>query len=263
MKILTIGDICGEIGLVALNKALPELVKAYSPDLIIVNGENADGLGITPVQVERIFAAGAHVITLGNHTFNRSQIAKVLDKDEHVLRPLNFTHYAPGGGYVEVQRCGMTVGVMSLIGRLYMAHNFDNPFFAAQKQLEQSSADLIIADFHAEATSEKIAMAYYLNDIDNRAVALYGTHTHVQTSDERVFANGLGYITDVGMCGAYDSILGMQPKNAMGKYLGQLTERNTAPKSGVTVVEGAVFTINIENKCCMGIERVRVFGEIK
>ncbi|MCL2545633.1 MAG: YmdB family metallophosphoesterase [Oscillospiraceae bacterium] len=261
MKLLTIGDVCGEIGLIALSQALPKLIQTHKPDLIVVNGENADVIGLTPLQAERIFMMGAHVVTLGNHAFGRGQIASVLDKDERILRPLNLTKHAPGGGYIELPCRSVTVGVMCLIGRCYMEHNFDNPFLAAEAQLAQSNADIVVVEFHAEATSEKMAMAYHLDGLDSRVVALYGTHTHVQTSDERVFPNGMGAITDIGMTGAYDSILGVKPHQSLNRYLGKMPERYTSPQSGATVVEGAVFSVDTESKKCIGIERVRVFGE--
>lgn len=260
MKILAIGDVCGEIGQAALAVSLPELCRKYEPDLVIVNGENADGVGIRPAQAERIFNAGAHVITLGNHTFNRNYIVPLLDSDKRLLRPLNYTDHAPGHGFLVLERCGVTVGVMSLIGRCELDFNADNPFLVAEKQLQAAKVDVVIVDFHAEATSEKAAMAYFL---DGHAAVLFGTHTHVQTCDERLFPQGLGFITDIGMTGAYDSVIGVRAHQSLGRFLGQVPERYETPTSGATVTEGALFTVDEKSKACTAIERIRVFGEIE
>ncbi len=260
MKILAIGDLCGEIGVAALTASLPVLIEELKPDLVVVNAENADVVGLRPVQADAVFTAGADIITLGNHTFHRSQIVSLLDSDRRVLRPANFTDRAPGRGYTQLTKNGVRFGVLNLIGRCQLDFNADSPFIAAERHITGGDADIVVVDFHAEATSEKAAMAYFL---DGKAAVLYGTHTHVQTSDERVFPQGLGFITDLGMTGAYDSVLGVQWQQSLQRFLGGVPERYETPRKGVVVTEGALFTVDEKTAGCTAIERVRYFGEVE
>ena len=195
---LAVGDVVGEPGLVHLEKCLRPFKRLKDIHFTVVNGENAAMAGITPDQVDRIYAAGADVVTLGNHTFAKAQIAGRLEEDPYLLRPANYTGRAPGRGW-GVYDCGrVQIGVLSLIGRCGLESNADNPFTAAARILKGDKPLFTLADFHAEATSEKLAMGYHL---DGQVSALWGTHTHVPTADARVLPRGTGYITDLGMTG--------------------------------------------------------------
>ena len=192
--ILAVGDVVMEPGLRHLERHLRPLQKWKAIDFTVVNGENAAGVGLTRDQAERIYDAGADVVTLGNHAFGKSQIADFLEDAPWLLRPANYTGRAPGRGCGVYDLGGVRIRVLNLIGRCDLAWGADNPFTAADRLLERDAADFTLVDFHAEATSEKLAMGYYL---DGRVSALWGTHTHVPTADERVCPKGTGYITDL------------------------------------------------------------------
>ena len=253
-RILAIGDVVGEQGLDHLAKSLRGLKKLKDVHFTVVNGENAAGTGILPRQVDQLYAAGADVVTLGNHTFRRQQIAGRLEEDPYLLRPANFTGRAPGRGW-GVYECGHTqIGVMSLIGRCGLAWGADNPFPLADRLLERGEADFTLVDFHAEATSEKLAMGYYL---DGRVSALWGTHTHVPTADERVMPKGTGYITDLGMTGPVESVLGIRPEQSVEQFLGGLSGRYQVP-DGPCKMQGAVFSLDSATGLCAGVERIEI-----
>lgn len=252
--ILAIGDVVGEQGLAHLEKALRPLKKLKDIHFTVVNGENAAVTGVTPEQVERLYCAGADVVTLGNHAFGKAQIARRLEDDPYLLRPANFTGRAPGKGW-GVYECGrVQVGVMNLIGRCGLPGNADNPFTAASRILEGDKPGLVLVDFHAEATSEKLAMAYYL---DGRVSALWGTHTHVPTADERVMPKGMGYLTDLGMTGPVESVLGIEPEQSVEGFLGGLPGRYRVPE-GACKMQGAIFSLDSGTGLCVGVERVDV-----
>lgn len=252
--ILAIGDVVGENGLAHLEKTLRPLQKLKDIAFTVVNGENASGVGLTPQQAERIYDAGADVVTLGNHTFGKLQIAGFLDDTPWILRPANYTGRAPGRGCAVFDRGAVTVRVANLIGRCDLNFNADNPFIAMDRILERESASFTLVDFHAEATSEKLAMGYYL---DGRVSALWGTHTHVPTADERVFPRGTGYITDLGMTGAVESVLGIRPEQSVETFLGGLPGRYQTP-SGPCKMQGAIFTLDGRTGLCTGVERVDI-----
>ena len=252
--ILAIGDIVGEQGLAHLEKNLRPLKKWQDIHFTVVNGENAAGVGVTPDQVERMYAAGADVVTLGNHTFGKPQIAQRLEEDPYLLRPANYTGRAPGKGW-DVYDCGrVQIGVMNLIGRCGLDFNADNPFTAANRILKEDKPLFTLVDFHAEATSEKLALGYYL---DGRVSALWGTHTHVPTADERVFPKGTGYITDLGMTGPVESVLGIRPEQSVEQFLGGLPGRYQVAE-GPCKMQGAVFSLDSETGLCTGVERVDI-----
>ena len=248
--ILAIGDVVGEQGLEHLERHLRTLKKLKDIHFTVVNGENASGVGITPEQAERLYRAGADVITLGNHTFGKTQIAGQLEEDPCLLRPANFTGRAPGKGW-GVYECGrIQIGVMSLIGRCGLDFNADNPFTTAAKLLREDRPALTLVDFHAEATSEKLAMGYYL---DGRISALWGTHTHVPTADGQILPKGTGYLTDLGMTGPVTSVLGIRPEQSVEMFLGGLPGRyQVAP--GPCKMQGAVFSLDSENGLCLDVE---------
>lgn len=255
MRILAVGDIVGESGLDTLHKMLRKIKKEQEADFVIVNGENAAGCGLTPQQAEEIFSAGADVITLGNHTFHKRQIVSYLEDHQNILRPANFAPQTPGNGYgIFDGPKGKRILVINLIGRCDMQYGPDNPFLSVDKILKETEGkyDIALLDFHANATSEKLAMGYYL---DGRVSAVWGTHTHVQTADERINPKGTGYITDLGMVGPTVSVLGVCPEQSVAMFRGDLTEYfKTAP--GDTTLMGAVFDIKEDGKC-QRVERIQ------
>ena len=253
-RVLAIGDVVGETGLAHLERHLRSVQKLKSIDFTVVNGENASGVGLTPEQAERMYDAGADVITLGNHTFGKMQIADFLDDAPYILRPANYTGRAPGRGWAVYDRGGVTVRVVNLIGRCDLNFNAENPFTTMDKILERQQADFTLLDFHAEATSEKMAMGYYL---DGRVSAMWGTHTHVPTADERVCPKGTGYLTDLGMTGAIESVLGIRPEQSIETFLGGLPGRYQTPK-GPCKMQGAVFTLNSATGLCQAVERIDI-----
>ena len=253
-NILAVGDIVGTSGLDFLAKKLRTLQKHYGVSFTVVNGENAALTGITPRQADDILSAGADVITLGNHTWGRREITDYLDDCRYILRPANYAPQVPGRG------CGVfdapfgRVCVMNLIGRCGMNFGAENPFFAADRVIAASDAKVTLVDFHAEATSEKLAMASYL---DGRVSALWGTHTHVQTSDAGVFPKGTGYITDLGMTGPIRSVIGIKPEQSVSMFLGNPPQRyECAP--GPAKLEGAVFEIDVSTGLCVSAEAIRI-----
>ncbi len=224
-----VGDVVGKAGRTGLSHKLPELIAAREPDLVIVNGENsAGGMGINERCAEEIFAAGADVITLGNHAFRQRDSYEYLDRAERVIRPANYPKANPGQGHTIVEAGGRKVGVLNLSGGLQLTVA-RSPFHAADAELgelERKGAEFVIVDFHAEVTSEKVAMGWYL---DGRAAAVLGTHTHVPTADGRILPGGTAHISDVGMTGPRHSILGVRIEDAMETFTRQMPTRfNTA-----------------------------------
>lgn len=254
MKILAIGDVVNESGLQFLEKKLRGLIRFTGADFTVVNGENAAGTGLLPRQAEAMLDAGADLITLGNHAFRREQICNYLDDEARILRPLNFAPQVPGRGWAEFDtRFGPLLAV-NLIGRCGMDFGPDNPFFALDKVLKEHPARFTLVDFHAEATSEKLAMAYYA---DGRVSALWGTHTHVQTSDAEVFPKGTGYISDLGMTGPKRSVLGVKPEDSINLFLGNPRQSFTGAP-GPVKLEGALFTLDNATGLCTAVEALRI-----
>lgn len=252
--ILAVGDVVGEQGLEHLERHLRSLKRLKDIHFTVVNGENASGTGITDQQADRIYQAGADVITLGNHTFGKPKIAGRLEEDPYLLRPANYTGRAPGRGW-GVYDCGrVQIGVMSLIGRCGLDSNADNPFTTAVRILKENSPRFTLVDFHAEATSEKLAMGCYL---DGRVSALWGTHTHVPTADECVLPGGTGYLTDLGMTGPIHSVLGIRPEQSVELFLGGLPGRFETAE-GPCKMQGAVFSLDSATGLCIGVERIDI-----
>ena len=252
--ILAVGDVVGEPGLRHLEKHLRAVKKLKGIDFTVVNGENASGVGLTPDQAWRIYDAGADAVTLGNHTFGKMQIKDALEETSWLLRPANYTGRAPGHGCEIFDLGAVRIRVMNLIGRCDLAWGAENPFTTADRLLKDGEADFTLVDFHAQATSEKLAMGYYL---DGRVSALWGTHTHVPTADERVYPKGTGYITDLGMTGAIESVLGIEPWQSVETFLGGLPGRYKTPEGGCKM-QGAVFTLDSETGLCTTVERVDI-----
>lgn len=252
--ILAVGDVVGEQGIRHLERHLRSFKKLRDIHFTVVNGENASGVGVMPEQVEQLYCAGADVVTLGNHTFGKQQIARRLEEDAYLLRPANYTGRAPGRGY-GIFDCGhIQIGVMNLIGRCGLDFNADNPFTTADRLLKGERGLFTLVDFHAEATSEKLAMGYYL---DGRVSAIWGTHTHVPTADEQILPKGTGYISDLGMTGPIRSVLGVRPEQSIENFLGGVPGRYQTA-DGPCKMQGVVFSLDSATGLCVGVERVDV-----
>ena len=219
---------------------------------MVVNGENASVVGITPGQAEDILDAGADAITLGNHSFSKREITAYLDESARIIRPANYAPQVPGKGWTVLESRFGDVALIDLIGRCNMDYGPDNPFLMIEKILRQVDAKFILVELHAEATSEKLAMGYLL---DGRVSAVWGTHTHVPTADARVLPKGTGYVTDLGMTGPRDSVLGIRPELSIAKFRGDLPERYRWAE-GPAKLEGVLFTLDSETGKCLRAERV-------
>ena len=255
MKILVIGDVVSQPGLNTISRLLRNVKKKTGADLTIVNGENASGTGITPRQADEIFNSGADVITLGNHALRKQNIAPYLDDNRYILRPANLAPQTPGSGYGIYDAAGWRVLVMNLIGRCDMQYGPDNPFLCADRILRQEEGryDVAVCEIHANATSEKLAMGYYL---DGRTAAVYGTHTHVPTADLRINPKGTGYQTDIGMTGPKWSVLGIKAEQSIAMFRGDLTHR-FEPAEGPCCMDGALFTIDPSSGVCTDVQRIQ------
>jgi len=254
MVILAVGDVVNGSGLRFLQSKLRGLKKLTEADFTVVNGENAAGTGLTPRQAEELLDAGADVITLGNHTFRRPEIVPFLDDNRQILRPLNYAPQVPGRGWGRYDTSFGEVLVVNLIGRCGMDFGPDNPFLAVDRLLKEERAKYILVDFHAEATSEKLAMGYHL---DGRVSAVWGTHTHVQTSDAAVFPKGTGYITDLGMTGPAVSVLGVKPEQSVSMFLGN-PHVPFSGAAGPAKLECAVFTLDDATGLCTEARALRI-----
>ena len=254
LKVLAVGDVVGEPGLERIRKSLRKLKRDTGADFVIVNGENASNVGMTPRQGDTIFDAGADVITMGNHTFSRREIIPYIEENRYVLRPANLPPQQPGRGWEMYEtRCG-DVAVIDLIGRVGMDYLPDNPFLLMDKILKKIDTKIILVEIHAEATSEKLAMGYML---DGRVSAVWGTHTHVPTADAMILPKGTGYVTDLGMTGPAISVLGIQPKLSIDKFRGEMFQRYQAA-DGPTKLNAVLFTIDAASGKCTKVERVDV-----
>ena len=254
VKILAVGDVCGDPGLQFLERKLKTFQQENNIAFTVVNGENANVVGITPRQADMIFRAGADVITVGNHTWTRTELQPYLAERTSILRPANFGPQCPGRGIAVFKTAFGDVCVLNLMGRFTLDTNTDNPFLIADGYMAEIREKVILVDFHAEGTSEKRAMGYLL---DGKATAVWGTHTHVQTSDACVLPNGTGYITDLGMTGAVHSVLGIDPQQSIGKFMGDPPRRYEAGK-GPAKMEGCLFTIDPDTGKCIQAEAIRL-----
>ena len=255
-KVLAVGDVVGGPGMERIRKDLRYLKRKVNADFVIVNGENASVVGITPNQAEDILDAGADVITMGNHTWGKREIVDYMDESSAILRPANYAPQVPGRGWAVYETKAGDVAVIDLIGRCNMDYGPDNPFLIIDKILKQITAKIILVEIHAEATSEKLAMGYML---DGRVSAVWGTHTHVPTADAQVLPKGTGYVTDLGMTGPKNSVLGIRPDLSIAKFRGDLTERYRW-SDGPTKLEAVLFTIDSATGKCLRAERVDLWG---
>ena len=254
-NVLAVGDVVGNPGMDRIRRSLRYLKRTTGADFVVVNGENASVVGMTPEQAEYILDAGADVITMGNHTFGKRELVPYLDESSRILRPANLAPQAPGRGIGVYETKAGPVAVIQLIGRCNMDYGPDNPFLMIDKILAEVEAKIILVELHAEATSEKLAMGYML---DGRVSAVWGTHTHVPTADARVLPKGTGYVTDLGMTGPRDSVLGIRSDLSIAKFRGDLTERYRWAE-GPTKLEAVLFTIDTATGKCKTVERVDVY----
>lgn len=243
MKVLAVGDIVGENGLEKLKKTLPDIVESENIDFVIVNAENsAGGMGITKQIFQDLLALKVDAITMGNHTWGKKDIFSFIDH-KTMIRPANYSKGVVGKGYHVFECKGKRIAVINLIGRTDMNVLSENPFLVVDDILKGIVADYIFVDFHAEATAEKIAMKYYL---DGRVNVVFGTHTHVQTADEEITENGMGYITDIGMTGPVKSVIGMDVSASIKRFVTSLPERYKLAE-GKCELNGCIFEIDDEN----------------
>ncbi len=256
MKILAVGDIVGEIGVKKLGNVLQNLKNKENIDFIIVNGENsAEGMGITEKNFNDIVSFGTDVVTMGNHTWGKKDIFKFIDNPK-LIRPANYPEGVLGRGY-EIYNCkNKKIAVINLIGRVDMGVLSENPFLVVNKIIEEikNKVDIIIIDFHAEATAEKIAMGHYL---DGKVTIIFGTHTHVQTADEKILPNGTGYITDIGMTGPEHSVIGMDIQASIKRFETTLPERYKIA-NGKAIFNSCIFEINDNTNKVTSIKRVNL-----
>jgi metallophosphoesterase (TIGR00282 family) len=240
MRALFIGDVVGSPGRRGLAAAMPELRERHQPDVVIVNGENtAGGVGITEKTSKALFDIGTDVITTGNHVYRHREVYDYLDRTDRVIRPANYPQGNPGRGHTVIEASGRRVGVINLSGAVGL-NVARLPFHTVDVILDQIEADCVLVDFHAEVTSEKVAMGWHL---DGRVAAVFGTHTHVPTADGRVLPKGTAFITDVGMTGSRTSVLGVKPEQALASLTTQMPPRFDTAEEDVWVM-GAVVEIN-------------------
>jgi metallophosphoesterase (TIGR00282 family) len=257
MNILMIGDVVGEPGRKILARELPGLVERHRIDLVIANGENAaGGFGITPKIAEEFFRMGVHVITGGNHIWDKKEILDYIVSQPRLIRPANYPEGCPGAGSVVVETAAKEkVAVLHLMGRVFMV-NSDCPFQVGKREVEylQTRASTIIVDFHGEATSEKQAMGWYL---DGKVAAVLGTHTHVQTADDRILPNGTAYLTDVGMTGPFHSVIGVRKDQVLEKFLTSMPSRFEMA-GGPSILSAAVVQVDGQWGKAVSIERIQI-----
>ena len=256
MKILAVGDIVGEAGVRKLKEELPKIKKEENIDFVITNGENsAGGLGITEKNFRDILEAGTNVITMGNHTWGKTDIFKFIDAPQ-LLRPANYPKGVVGKGLGIYECKNKKIAVMNFIGRVDINILTENPFVMAKEMVEelQGKVDMIFIDFHAEATAEKIAMGRFL---DGKITALFGTHTHVQTADEQIFPNGTAYITDLGMTGPKNSVIGMDVNVSFKRFETTLPEKYKLA-DGECILNAVEFEVNDYTNKVTGIKRIRI-----
>ena len=256
MKILAVGDLVGESGVKKLREVLPNFRKENNIDFVIVNAENsAGGMGITTQIFNNLKALNIDCITMGNHTWGKKDIFTFID-DSKLIRPANYSRGVVGKGYNIYECKNKKICVINLIGRTEMGVQSDNPFTKADDIIEEvkGKADIIIIDFHAEASAEKIAMKYYL---DGKVTAIFGTHTHVQTADEEITSKGTGFISDIGMTGPINSVIGMDIEASVKRFVTSLPERYKLAE-GECMFNGCIFDINDEDCRVKSIQRINI-----
>jgi len=256
MRILFIGDIVGEPGRRAIKELVPKLTKKYGLEFVIGNGENvAGGSGVTPALAEELFKNGIDVITSGDHIWKRKEILDMISSDRRLLRPANYPTGAPGSGSTVVQsKNGTNVGVINLIGRVFM-QALECPFRVSKEEVDRlkNRTNIIIVDIHAEATSEKIALGWYL---DGLVSAIIGTHTHVQTADEKILPNGTAFISDAGMTGPFDSVIGRKKEQILTRFITQMPARFEMAEDDIQL-HGVILDIDEKTGRANSIKRIQ------
>lgn len=253
VRVLMLGDVIGDPGLRALFAGLPGLIKKTRADLVTANGENsAGGFGITREAAERMFSMGIDVITTGNHVWEKKDVDKLLDSEPRILRPANYPPGAPGAGFRTFEKDGVSWLVLSLQGRERL-YPIDCPFRTAKDILRKNKGSIAVVDFHAESTEEKEALAFHL---DGEASVVAGTHTHVQTADERILPGGTGYITDLGMSGPEDSVIGVKTEICLRRSLSQMPLKMESAE-GEAGIQGALFEVDVRTRRTLSVVRIR------
>jgi metallophosphoesterase (TIGR00282 family) len=258
MKILFFGDIVGKIGRQAMARILPKYKRKYKPDLVIANAENlAHGVGVTMDTVGEMLDAGVDVLTGGNHIFKKAGYEEIFTQFENkIIRPANYPPGVAGRGYTTLRIKDKRVCIINLNGRVFLQENFDDPFRAfdkIKKLLKIAKNDIVIVDFHAEATSEKSAFGWYT---DGQASAVFGTHTHVPTADMKILPRGTAYVTDVGMVGARDSVIGVEKEGPLNMFLNQTPARFEMPEEGLVEVNAVLIEVDDRDGRAKKIRRV-------
>jgi len=259
LRVLLVGDVVGELGRIMFQKHIARLKNDYKIDAVIVNGENShsQGRGITPKIVKFFRNNGADVITTGNHIWARKEIYPYFSENNDLLRPANFASSSPGTGVTTFKCKDFVIGVINVQGRIYMREFVDCPFRSVESILTflKNKTNIILVDIHAEATSEKIAMGFYL---DGKVSAVVGTHTHVQTADERILPQGTGFITDLGMCGALNSMIGMKKETVLPTFFSQMPSRFEVDITPPGLLCAVLIDINPTTGKAIAIERIKI-----
>ncbi|HSM18982.1 MAG TPA: TIGR00282 family metallophosphoesterase [Hyphomicrobiales bacterium] len=265
MRLLFLGDVVGRSGRQALARTLPDLRRSLDADFVVVNGENAaGGFGITEDIFNEFIDLGADVVTLGNHAWDQREALVFIEREPRLLRPVNYPAGTPGrGANVYAARSGAQVLVVNAMGRIFM-EALDDPFAALARELEAcglgAGADVIVVDFHAEATSEKLAAAHF---VDGRASVLFGTHTHIPTSDHQILTGGTAYMTDIGMCGDYDSVIGMDKEEPLNRFLTRLPGSRFEAATGEATFSGLAVEIDDRTGLATAAGPVRIGGRLE
>ncbi len=264
MRMLFLGDVVGRSGRTAVMEQLPGLRERYALDFVVVNGENAaGGFGITEPILNELLDAGADVVTTGNHVFDQREALVFIERHDRMLRPLNFPPGTPGKGVgLFKTKSGAEVLVINAQGRVFMT-DLDDPFRAIERELDacglKAGADAILIDFHAEATSEKEALGHF---VDGRASAVIGTHTHVPTADQQILGGGTAYISDAGMCGDFDSVLGMDKEEPIQRFLTKIPTGRFAPSSGEATLCGVAIEVDDATGLARAVAPLRLGGRL-
>ncbi len=263
MRILFLGDVMGRAGRAAVSETLPRLREEWRLDFVVVNGENAsNGMGLSGEHAKILFEAGADCVTLGDHAFDQKDMLQYIEQDSRIVRPLNFAKGAPGRGHrLFTARGGQKVLVLQALGQVFMKRAFDDPFGAVEGVLKSHPrgglAQAIIVDMHCEATSEKMAMGHFCN---GKASLVVGTHTHVPTGDAQILEGGTAYLTDAGMCGDYNSVIGMDKAEPMRRFLTGMPKGRFTPASGAATLSGVYVETDDRTGAAKCIEMVRQGG---
>jgi metallophosphoesterase (TIGR00282 family) len=265
MRLLFLGDVVGRSGREAVARVLPQLRERHAPDLVVINGENAaHGFGITEEIYHGLVDAGGDVVTLGNHSFDQREALVFIERVPNMLRPLNYPPGVPGTGIgIFTTKSGRRVLVMNIMGRVMIEPQLDDPFRAVDRELELcrlgQACDAAIIDFHAEATSEKMAFGHY---VDGRVSLVVGTHTHVPTADHQILKGGTAYMSDAGMCGDYDSVIGMDKEEPLTRFTRKLPVERMRPAEGEATVSGVAVETDDSTGLAVKVAPVRIGGRL-